>query len=288
MLPATQLALPPADLPNNRALSLGISAANSATLYVGTAGRNVVRLTPSTAVFTVINGTPPNQITNNIFVSGTVLFSGNTRVTITEVSDVFQDQNRALPPTGFGPLPDSDIFNGGAQSFIYTVSDQNGNPITSNSTVTVTATAGIVTGNTDVTIPDAQRGNTVFGVAWQNDRVTAGNTGATLTVSVNSAPNGSVTAAVSRLFIGPLTISPTSATLPAASAGPPPVTGGGSVRFTVSGGSETPVSQGGGYNIDVSPATDVDPAFPPPTSINGPGSFTLQVLGGAPQTHDIG
>jgi len=64
-LPATQLALPPADLPNNRALSLGI-AGNPATLYVGTAGRNVVRLTPSTAAFTVINGTPPNQITNNI------------------------------------------------------------------------------------------------------------------------------------------------------------------------------------------------------------------------------
>ena len=118
-----------------------------------------------------------------------------------------------LPPTGFGPLPDSDIFNGGSQSFIYTVSDQNGNPITGNSTVTVTATAGLISGNTSVTIPDTQRGSTVFGVTWQNNSVTAGNTGATLTVSVNSAPNGSVTASVSRLFIGPLTITPTSANL---------------------------------------------------------------------------
>jgi hypothetical protein len=71
-LPATQLALPPADLPNNRAASLGLSAANSDALYVGVAGRNVVRLTPSTAIFTGINGTPPNQLTNNIFATTTV------------------------------------------------------------------------------------------------------------------------------------------------------------------------------------------------------------------------
>ena len=178
-------------------------------------------------------------------------------------------------------LLDSDIFNGGSQSFIYTVSDQNGNPITGNSTVTVTATAGIVTGNTSVTIPDTQRGSTVFGVAWQNNSVTAGNTGATLTVSVNSAPSGNVTASVSRLFIGPLTISPTSATLPATAAGPPSVAGGGSVRFTVSGGSETPVlsPQLGGYDIATSGGT-VSPTPP----ISGPGSFVLTVPGSASGT----
>ena len=280
-LPATQLALPPADLPSNRALALGISAANSATVYVGTAGRNVVRLTPSTATFTVVNGTPPNQITNNIFVSNTVLFSGNTRVTLTEISDIFQDQNRAAFPNGFGPLPDSDIFNGGSQSFIYTVSDQNGNPITGNSTVTVTATAGVVSGNTSVTIPDTQRGSTVFGVTWQNNTATTGNISATLTVSVSSAPNGNVATSVSRLFIGPLTITPPSGTLPAPAVGPPVVPGGGSVNFTVSGGSETLVSQGGGYRIvkGAGPGTISTATVSGVTTatIDGPGSFTLTV-----------
>jgi hypothetical protein len=270
-LSGTQLALPPADLPNNRAYSLGLSAANSATLYVGTAGRNVVRLTPSMGTFIVVNGTPPNQLTNNIFVSGTVLFSGNTHVTLTEISDIFQDQNRAQPPSGFGSLPDSDIFNGGAQSFIYTVSDQNGNPITGNSTVTVTATAGVVTGNTSITIPDTLRGSTVFGVTWQNNITTAGNTSATLTVSVNSTPNGNISASVSRLFIGPLTITPASGTLPIT---------GGSFGFAVSGGSETLVTQGGGYSISATGGGATVSA----TTINGPGNFTLTMPAGASGT----
>ena len=271
-LSGTELALPPTDLPSNRALALGISAANSATVYVGTAGRNVVRLTPSTATFTVVNGTAPNQITNNIFVSNTVLFSGNTRVTITEVSDIFQDQNRTAFPNGFGPLPDSDIFNGGSQSFIYTVSDQNGNPITGNSTVTVTATAGVVSGNTSVTIPDTQRGSTVFGVTWQNNTTTAGNISATLTVSVSSAPNGNVATSVSRLFIGPLTINPPSATLP--------LTGGTTGAFNVSGGSETLLSQGGGYSIS---ATGGGGTVSLATT-NGPGTFTVTMPAGVAGT----
>ena len=117
-LPTAQLALPPADLPNNRALSLGLSADDPNTLYVGVAGRNVARLTsrmatfltPSTTTFTVINGILPNQLTNNInqltnniFATATVLFSGRTQITI------------PCPP----PLP-----------ITYIVSDQNGNPIT--------------------------------------------------------------------------------------------------------------------------------------------------------------
>jgi hypothetical protein len=270
-LPATQLTLPPTDLPNNRALALGISAANSTTVYVGTAGRNVVRFTPSTGTFIVTNGTPPNQITNSIFVSGTVLFSGNTRITLTEISDVFQDQNRAFPPGGFGPLPDSDIFNGGSQAFIYTVSDLNGNPITGNSTVTVAATAGVVSGNTNVTIPDTQRGSTVFGVTWQNNRTAAGNIGATLTVSASSAPNGNVATSVSRVFIGPLTVTPTTGTLPLT---------GGSFGFAVSGGSETLVSQGGGYSISATGGG----AIVSSATIDGPGNFTLTLPAGTSGT----
>ena len=182
-LPATQLALPPADLPNNRAISLGLAAANSDTLYVGVAGRNVVRLTPSATTFTVINGTPPNQLTNNIFASTTVLFSGNTIVSISPIN---------CQPS---------IPIGGSQPFTYTVSDQNGNPITGGSTVTVTATAGLVTGNTSITIPDTQRGSTVFNVTLQNNTTTTVPLPVTLTVDVNSPLNVSKTGFASCLFI---------------------------------------------------------------------------------------
>jgi adhesin/invasin len=265
----TQLALPPTDLPNNRAASLGMSAANSDALYVGVAGRNVVRLTPSTASYTPINGTPPNQITNNIFVSGTVLFSGNTHITIAELSDSFLDGNPPLRPHGFGPLPDAEIFNLGSQRFVYTVSDQNGNPITSGSTATVTATAGLITGDTNITIPDTERGSTVFNVIWQNNITTVGHTSATLTVSINSPANGNVSAAATRTLIGPVTITPSTGT----------VAPGGMITFNVSGGSETlqsqgiqpPVGPGGGYGVTTSGGTLSA------MNIDFGGSFTLTV-----------
>ena len=186
-LPATQLALPPADLPNNRAASLGLaaSAANSDVLYVGVAGRNVVKLTPSTTTYTVINGTPPNQLTNNIFASTTILFSGNTHVTIN-------------PSSCSSPFP-----NGTSQSFTYIVSDQNGNPITGGSTVTVTASAGLLSGATSVTIPDTQRGSTIFNVTLQNNIASTMPTPVTLTVSVNSPLNGNPPNAVASCLFTP-------------------------------------------------------------------------------------
>jgi hypothetical protein len=174
-LPAAQLALPPDDLPNNRVLSLGLSEADPDTLYVGVAGRNVVRLTPSTTTFMVINGMLPNQLTNNIFATATVLFSGRTQVTI---------EPRSCP---------SSLINGRSQLFVYAVSDQNGNPITGGSTVTVTASAGFLTGNTSVTIPDTQGGSTIFSVNLQNNTTPTGSTPVTLTVSVNSPLNGNKT-----------------------------------------------------------------------------------------------
>lgn len=251
-LPDGDLALPPADLPDNRAYALGLPAdPTSDIVYIGTAGRNVVRLTPSTATFEGINGTPNNALTNNIFDSTTVLFSGNTRVTITQVSDSFRDEDRGR----FGPLPDGTIFNGGSQNFLYTVSDRNGNPITGGSTVEVTldpedAGAELI-GDTNFTIPDTQRGSTDFAFTVLNNRDEEENATVAVTINVTSAPNGNVTAAVSRTIIGPVTIvALTGTTIPGTGTGP---TG---FQFTVIGGSETPAFPpiAGGYAIS-------DPAF---------------------------
>jgi hypothetical protein len=263
-LPANQLALPPNDLPDNRAYSLSI--ANADTVYIGTAGRSVVRLTPSTATYTVINGASDNALTNNIFDSTTVLFSGNTRVTITQVADIFQDQNRV----GFGPLPDGTIFNTGAQTFIYTVSDQNGNPITSGSTVQVTldpsgAGAELV-GDVDFTIPDTQRGGTDFAFSLLNNREESGNEAVAITINVTSAPNGDVTASAVRTIIGPVTlIADSGTTLPGR---------GGTLSFSVIGGSETPANLpiNGGYTISEPALTAIDPD---PPIISFGQSFTL-------------
>jgi hypothetical protein len=92
------------------------------------------------------------------------------------------------------------LHNGASQLFVYTVSDQNGNPITGGSTVTVTASTGLVTGNTSVTIPDTQGGSTVFNVSLQNNTAPTVPTAVTLTVSVNS-PNGNDSGAASCTFI---------------------------------------------------------------------------------------
>lgn len=236
----TTLALPSTDLPSNRVFALSFARGTTDILFVGTAGRHITRLAPATGAYTVIDGAAPNQLTNNIFVSSRVLFSGTTNVTITELSDVFRDANRALPPTGFGPLPDATIFNTGSQFFVYTVADQHGNPLTAGSSINVSVSGGQLTGTTAFSLPDTQRGGTVFGVTWLNNVTASPNNtplNATLTVSVSSAANGDATARLSRALIPPVSLTPTTGTLPGR---------GGRLDFTVRGGSETAVSVGGG------------------------------------------
>ncbi|RMF85967.1 MAG: hypothetical protein D6736_16255, partial [Nitrospinota bacterium] len=218
-LPAGELSLPPDDLPDNRVYSLGISAADPGTVYVGTAGRNVVRLDPTTPTFEVINGTAPNALTNNIFTTGTVLFSGHTQITIIPLADSFQ---------GFGGF--GSIFNQGSQNFIYTVTDQNGNPLTAGTLIRAEVSAGSLFGDTTVTIPDVQGGFTVFGLTWTNDTEETKNIAATLSITVTSPENGDATALISRTLIKPVTITPSSGEVPA---------DGGNFNFTVTGGSDT-------------------------------------------------
>jgi hypothetical protein len=103
-----------------------------------------------------------------------VLFSGRTQVSVT--------------PTSF------DIPPLGAQSFKYTVSDQNSNPLASGTSITVSSDAGQVSGATNITLPDTQsRFYTSFGFALANNRPDSIRTQVTtVTLSVTS-PNGNVT-----------------------------------------------------------------------------------------------
>ena len=155
-----------------------------------------------------------------------MLLSGSTRIIISQIDDLFQ-----------GPGVFRAIVNPGAQVFRYVISDQNGNPITADSTVTVSFTnaAAVDTvefvGARGFTIPDAQRGNTVFEFTLRNVNPLTSTESTTITIDVDSAENGDASASVARALLGVVTINGDIST-------PLPGLGGTTASFSITGGSE--------------------------------------------------
>jgi hypothetical protein len=96
------------------------------------------------AGFATVTARTADENQNTIETNGIVLFSGIPQISVN--------------PTSFN------IANGGSQSFFYTVSDQNGNPLAGGTSIRVAVETGDVeaVGNTDITLPDTQS------PAWTN------------------------------------------------------------------------------------------------------------------------
>jgi hypothetical protein len=85
---------------------------------------------------------------------------------------------------------------------------------------------------------------------------------ATVQIDVTSAANGDATAAISRTLLGVVNVIPATADLPA---------GGGTRSFTITGGSESLLSQDGGYSVSAS----VPGVLPNQPFLTDDGAFTI-------------
>ena len=230
-------------LEDNHVLALGIIGGSADTLFAGTWGRYIFKSADGGSTWTKKNGSAPNTITNEIFATTKVLFSAHTTsVIIVQTATSWQ---------GAGGLEYKNtsnrnvIYNQGTASFIYMVQDTNGNPLIAGTTITASATAGSLSGDTSVTLADGQS-NTNYGLTWTNNSDATENVSGTLTVSVDTPVengNGDMTTSVTRTLIKPVTIV-ISPAIPAA---------GNLVTVTPSGGSETTtggaVASTSGYSI---------------------------------------
>ena len=106
---------------------------------------------------------------------GRVLWSGDTRIVITE------------------PDPGFDMANGGSIAIAFRVYDQNENPLTQGTAILVTTTAGKVVGDIDTVLPDTQsQGYTYFSVVLADDDVQTDEVSA-VTVSIKvTSQNGNL------------------------------------------------------------------------------------------------
>ena len=85
-----------------------------------------------------------------IFATTRVLFSGVTQLFVGELQP---DGSCAGNPSGFS-VPDG----GSSQAFCFIVSDPAGRPLVGGTEITVTASAGAISGTSNITLPDTQRG----------------------------------------------------------------------------------------------------------------------------------
>ncbi|MBN2372354.1 hypothetical protein JXL19_01010 [bacterium] len=209
-------------LGNNAIFALEIDGASgNDMLFAGTYKRFIFKSADSGTTWNRVNITTPDDL-YNIFTTTQVLYSGNTQITVTPEYATYQK---------YGTF--SSLFNTEAQTFIYTVSDINGNPLTFGTTISVTASEGALAGNTNVDMPDVQYGNTVYHLTWTNDLTDKSNKWSTLTITVTSENNGDIECSLLRNLIGVLEISPGTKNI---------VAGGGNATFTASGGSDVPAN----------------------------------------------
>lgn len=234
-------------LPENHALALGIVPGNPDRLYAGAWGRSVFVSADGGATWAPGNGTAPDDLTNQIFATTRMLFSADTIITAVQAETGGQ---------GAGGLEyDNDtgsrgvIYHGTGANFLYTVQDQNGNPLIGGTQIQVTADSGTLFGETEETLPDTTA-NRNYSVFWQNDIDGDENVAGSLTIDVTSEGtadlpgNGNLAVTITRTLIRAVAFDMAPAT-------PEP---GGVLTVTPRGGSETVDTSNtpgarGGYTI---------------------------------------
>ncbi|MBF0117888.1 MAG: hypothetical protein HQK79_03580 [Desulfobacterales bacterium] len=228
----------PVSLNDNHVYAIGIIPVDTSndTLFAGTWGRNIFKSTNSGQSWTTINGQSPDELTNNIFATEDVLFSGKTDAPL-----MIQDYTTYQGAGGYeyknGGTYRGYLYNEGSATFIFRVADFNGNPLVKGTKITASVDNGILSSDPTETIEDKQFNKNYY-VTWQNNITGDKNISGTLTLKIDSQNGGYITS-VSRTLVRPVqvTISPTA---PAANA---------SISVTPKGGSETSTPSGGGYTV---------------------------------------
>jgi len=184
-----------AELANSyvHAVAAAESVARAEVVFAGSEERNISHSTDGGASWEVANDRTPNR--NNIFTSGDLLFTGDTVVTI------LPDGDDDLNPYSFPVIP----YQYG-QSFIYTVSDFNGNPLAIGTSITATASSGTLLGDTAISVSE-DYAPTQFGLTLTNEDALPEEETVVIELSIFS-PNGNVDLFTTGVFGIDLSISP--------------------------------------------------------------------------------
>ena len=230
-------------LGENHVHALGIIGAATDTLFAGTWGRNLFKSTDSGTTWNASNGSAPDELTNQIFATTQVLFSGYTT---TAPAVLVQTETSWQGAGGDDYLNDGAkrlcIYHNGSANFIFTVQDANGNPLVGGTTISASVDQGTLSGNTSVTLADTQASD-LYALTWTDNITGDQNLAGSLTITVTSE-NGNVNASITRTLIRPVAVS-ISPSAPAF---------GDTVIVTPTGGSETvditsTTNARGGYTI---------------------------------------
>jgi len=220
--------------------ALGIIPGAADTLFACTWGRNFLKSTDAGDTWSLLNGSAPDELTNQIYATSSVLFSGLTqwiRVVQVETSNQGAGGDDYLN----AGAQRSVIYSKGTATFLFSVQDSNGNPLVGGTTIDVSANAGSLSGDTSITLAD-RRTNRDYSVTWTNNITGDANLVGTLFFNVAS-DNGNETRTVTRTLIKPVAVTLT------------PAAPGAATQVTVvpAGGSETeetvPAAGGSGYTI---------------------------------------
>ena len=228
-------------LVENHVHALGIIPGATDTLLAGTWGRNFFKSINGGTTWTLSNGSAPNELTNQIFATSRVLFSGHTAAT-----GLVQTITTGQGAGGDDYLNDgfkrSCIYHNGSAYFIYAVQDENGNPLVAGTSISASVDHGMLTGNKSETLPDKQT-NTNYSLAWTNNIIGDENLTGTLSITVTSE-NGNLITNYALTLIRPVAVTIT----------PAEPAQGNSVTVIPTGGSETKdlaalINDRGGYTI---------------------------------------
>ena len=228
-------------LSENHVHALGIIGAATDTLFAGTWGRNLFKSTDGGTTWSASNGSAPDEVTNQIFATSRVLFSGNTASIVVVQTDTKWQGAGGDDYLYDGTRGYSVLYNKEHALLIFTVQDANGNPLAADSTISASVDRGTLSGDTSVTLADTQT-STNYALTWTNDISGDENLPGTLTIKVTS-DNGDATTTVTRTLIRPVAVSISPAAPEA----------GDLVTVTPTGGSETTeaVSDAGGSGYSI-------------------------------------
>ncbi|NVM21453.1 MAG: hypothetical protein HWN68_06700 [Desulfobacterales bacterium] len=261
-------------LSENHVHALGIIAASPDTLFAGTWGRNIFRSADGGTTWSALNGSAPDELTNQIFATSKVLFSGYTAANVV----VQTDTDWPWQGAGGDDYQNDDtkracIYHGGYAAFVFTVQDANGNPLVNGTTISASVDHGKLSGNKSETLPDTQT-NRDYWLTWTNDITVTENKTGTLTIKVTSEDNGDFTTTVTRGLIKPVAVE-LSTTTPVATTTVTVTPSGGSETMDYSGAGSGTENAFGGYTVKC-PNIEGDE----PCNVGGSVSCTADVAAG--------
>jgi hypothetical protein len=183
-----------ASYPSAYTYALGITPAGA--LFAGGNERNLVKSTNGGTTWQDSNGVGVSAIENEIYVAAKAVFSGSTAVRILDQL-VYNPDHIAGPDDLSGVRLDGSNYGvdypvefGGYETYLFTLSDANGNPLVGGSSFTLETDCGSdvvrMTGNLSDTIQDALRGETDYGFSASNVNETDESEICTFTLTVTS------------------------------------------------------------------------------------------------------